>query len=105
KGCEIETVMADVELGRDLPHIERELTPHVAAVELAARDDRIRIAELLSQERPRPIEIGPGMEANRERNRTRQQPVEGVGGSSGVIPPVRQDMVVAVACLRGPSPR
>ena len=104
EGRQVEAVIADVHLGADGRPVVGVALLAVAAIELAARDDRVRVAQLLLQKDGRAVQVGPGVEPDGERDRSLDQPVKHVGARAGVVPPVGQDMIVAIGRAGRPGP-
>ena len=77
----------------------------VAAVELAAGDDAVRVPQLFRQVHGSQIQVGAGVQPDREGDRPVDQPVEQIRAGGGVVAPVREDVIVPGAVARGPGPR
>src|SRR5207237_7874565 len=75
----------------------------VTAVEIAAGDDGVRVAQLLRQVHGSQIQVGAGVQPDREGDRPVDQPVEQIRAGGSVVAPVREDVIVAGAVTRGPG--
>ena len=97
-------MVADVHLRGDAARRVRVALLEEPAVELAAGDDPVRVAQFLAQIDRGAVQVGAGVEPDGERHRPLHQAMKQVRAGAGVIAPVREDVIVLVGMLRRPGP-
>src|SRR5438270_2739482 len=105
--AQIEAVMADMDLASRAR--TRESPSDITLIEFATGDNVVGVLDLLPEKHRRGVQIDAGMEPDRKRNlpigACLGDAMERIGARAGIIAPVGQDVVVAIAKFIRPRPR